>query len=286
MKLVLQVIALAAAGMAAACADAPPQELAADPAAELAPAEPMKVVVTAKDFAFAMPDTLTAGTVHIELVNEGPDFHHLELVRLPEGRTLEELMTTIQQQHELPEWAVEMGGPNTPGMPGESTNATFQLEPGNYVALCVIPGADGVPHLMKGMVKPVTVVAGTSTPAPLPEADIVMTLDDYSFATSSPITAGRHIIRIENAAKQGHEVLIVKLEPGRTPADFAKFVQKPEGSPPGRVLGGIAGLSHGRVSQIELEFEPGEYALLCFLPDATDGAPHVAHGMMQQITVN
>jgi len=31
--------------------------------------------------------------------------------------------------------------------------------------------------------------------------------------------------------------------------------------------------------------EPGAYKFLCFLPDAKDGKPHVAHGMLSQVTV-
>jgi hypothetical protein len=35
-----------------------------------------------------------------------------------------------------------------------------------------------------------------------------------------------------------------------------------------------------------MEFTPGEYGMLCFIPDAKDGKPHIAHGMMKQFTVN
>ena len=30
---------------------------------------------------------------------------------------------------------------------------------------------------------------------------------------------------------------------------------------------------------------PGKYLLICFLPDATDGKPHAAHGMVQPFDV-
>jgi len=33
------------------------------------------------------------------------------------------------------------------------------------------------------------------------------------------------------------------------------------------------------------DFTPGNYILMCFLPDAKDGKPHLAHGMTKQITV-
>jgi hypothetical protein len=34
-----------------------------------------------------------------------------------------------------------------------------------------------------------------------------------------------------------------------------------------------------------MDFEPGRYALLCFVPDAGDGMPHFMHGMVQEFTV-
>jgi hypothetical protein len=36
---------------------------------------------------------------------------------------------------------------------------------------------------------------------------------------------------------------------------------------------------------IEVNLEPGEYGLICFVPDAKDGKPHIAHGMVTQFTV-
>jgi uncharacterized cupredoxin-like copper-binding protein len=51
------------------------------------------------------------------------------------------------------------------------------------------------------------------------------------------------------------------------------------------LVGGTSGLSKGRGMEFTADFTPGEYALLCFLPDARDGKPHVAHGMVKQITV-
>ena len=36
---------------------------------------------------------------------------------------------------------------------------------------------------------------------------------------------------------------------------------------------------------IELDLKPGSYGLLCFVPDAKDGKPHAAHGMMRVFTV-
>jgi hypothetical protein len=59
-----------------------------------------------------------------------------------------------------------------------------------------------------------------------------------------------------------------------------------EGPPPGKPLGGISGLDVEGSQYFTADFAPGNYALVCFLPDAKDGKPHFAHGMIQQITVN
>jgi hypothetical protein len=36
---------------------------------------------------------------------------------------------------------------------------------------------------------------------------------------------------------------------------------------------------------ITADFQPGHYALLCFIPDARDRKPHSDHGMMKEIVV-
>lgn len=248
--------------------------------------EAQQVVVRAKDFSFDAPDTISAGLTTIRLFNDGPEVHHIWLVRLQEGKTMSDLLAALQKSHALPGWAVDVGGPNLPNGPGNHNDATLRLEPGSYVMLCVIPGPDGVPHVMKGMVRPLTVVGTGHTDAALPAADIVMTLDDYKFDTDKPITAGRHTIRIENAAAQSHEVVALLLEPGKTAKDLLEWSAKPSGPPPAAPVAGITGIARGEVNQVTADFKPGNYVLVCFWPDVKDGRPHFMHGMLKEFTVS
>jgi plastocyanin len=243
------------------------------------------VTVTAKDYSFDAPDSIPAGVTTFRLVNQGHEVHHLTLLKLGDAHTLADLQAALQQPGPLPTWATEEGGPNAV-IPGDSTSATLNLEAGQYVPICVIPSPDGTPHFAKGMVRSLAVIPSVRAAAAEPAADITLTLRDYGFDLSKPITAGHHVIRVENAGPQDHEVVFFQLVPGKTAQDVVAFFEGGQkGSPPGKPIGGVTAMAVGLHTTITLDFSPGDYAMICFVPDAQDGKPHAAHGMMQTITV-
>ena len=263
--------------------------LRAAPGDDPKPAKANLVTVTATDFAFQAPDTIAAGRTTIRLVNKGPEHHHVWLIKLEQGKTLKDLMEATTEHGPLPKWAVDVGGPNTPA-PGGEASATLDLEAGKYVMVCVIPAMkDGQPHFMKGMFRELTVAkrAGVvqAGKAVAPATDVVMTLDDYDFRLSTPITSATKSVRFVNVAEQTHEAVIVRLHPGTTVQAFLQAMEKPQGPPPGALIGGITGIAKGRTVEVPTTFTPGDYALICFVPDAKDGKPHLAHGMVKQFSV-
>jgi hypothetical protein len=272
---------LAAAFLFAACSSN--EQATVDSAASAAPAV-NTVNVVAADFTFTAPDTIPAGPTRFQITNTGMDFHHLIAVHIDSGHTVGELLQAMQTSEIPPSWAHMMGGPIAPSPNGAATATIVDLPAGNYALICVVPAAaDGMPHVAKGMVKEMVVTPATGTPAAAAvPSTVTMTLNDYSFTTSAPLTAGKHSIRVVNAAQQPHEVVFVRLAPGKTAQDIAAFAMKPQGPPPGEVVGG-AGTTENIV---ELDLTPGDYALLCFVPDAKDKKPHLEHGMIQQITIN
>jgi hypothetical protein len=258
----------------------------AAPAQAGASADPAVVTFHAKDFAFDGPDQIPAGMTTFKLVNDGPNFHHLVIVRLDSGKTVADFGEAMKKQGPLPAWAPIIGGPNGPD-PTKESNATLDLQPGNYVLLCFVDIPDHVPHAAKGMVKPLTVTAATGASAAAPAADLNVTLNEYAFQTSAPITAGAHTIKVTNAGAQDHEVELVKLAPGKKVDDLMKWMSspKPEGPPPGSGIGGaIVGRGAGPVT-FKADFTPGDYAFLCFIPDIKDGKPHLMKGMVQTFTI-
>jgi hypothetical protein len=242
------------------------------------------VTVTAREFAFGAPATIPAGLTTVRLVNQGQEMHHVQLVRLDEGHTVAELMEMAKGGDEpMPAWVTFVGGPNVHA-PGAHSESTMTLQAGEYALVCFIPSPDGVPHIAKGMVKPLTVVPAANG-AQAAAADVRMTLTDYAFDMAPGITAGRRTIQVVNTAAQPHEVALMRLAPGKTPQDLLAWIEAQQGPPPAMPLGGTSLLSQGETNQITADFTPGEYVLLCFVPDAKDGKPHVAHGMVRQFTV-
>ncbi len=253
--------------------------------AAVAPATPNVVTVTARDFAFDAPAEIPSGMTTFHLVNNGPDVHHIQLVKLEQGKTMDELISSLKPEKPMPDWAVQMGGPNTPRPGGGISDGTLKLEPGNYAMICLIPAPDGVPHFVKGMTKALTVTAATTPSAPEPVANIVVKLVDYDFEFSQPLTPGRHTIRFENPGPQAHEMFIAKLSPGTTAGQFLDWISNPKGPPPAEPIGGITSIERGGVNFFTGDFPAGDYGLYCFEPDEKSGKPHLAHGMMKQIKV-
>ena len=245
-----------------------------------------EIAVVATDFKLALPSSLPAGPTTFRLVNRGRELHQLYLVKLADGKTTANFVDAIKAGGPPPSWATDVGGPNAVDPGATSPAATLPLTPGRYAALCIIPSPDGVPHVMKGMYTTLTVVPGVRTASLPAKPDLTISLVDYGYGISTPLSAGDHHILVQNDGKQSHEMVITRLLDGKTAADLAAWADKMSGPPPAHFIGGISPLAPGRKNELALRLTPGHYVLLCFLPDAKDGKPHTAHGMVRDFVVH
>jgi CubicO group peptidase (beta-lactamase class C family) len=281
----------AAALLLAACAPSDQRAAAGDgaaPPAASAPSAPNEVTVRAADFAYEAPARIPAGMTTFRLANDGPNFHHMQIVRLDGAKTFADLQQALRKPGPLPGWAVVVGGPNAPD-PKTEANATLDMRPGRYALVCFVDVPGGVPHLAKGMIKELTVTpaAGGATVAAAPAPDVVLTLRDYQFDLSKPLARGRQTIEVRTAPNtQPHEVELMRLAPGKTAEQMLAWLEKPEGPPPGQGLGGVAATVPESTNYFTADLTPGSYLLICFLPDAKDGKPHFVHGMTKTVTVS
>jgi hypothetical protein len=247
-----------------------------------------QVVFKGLDYAFDSPDTIEAGLVTLEFENIGKEDHHLQIARINDGVSFVEFMTKLQTEGEAAYALLDGVGGVGILQPGSSQSVTVDLQkPGLYIALCVIPNGEGVPHLALGMIKPIEVVEAKYTKsAETPKVDLEVHMLDFGYDLPSQIDAGQQTWEVFNAGAQPHELLVAKLKDGKTIGDVMTFLQSGEqGDAPYEFQGGAQGMATGYSNFVEFDFTPGDYVALCFIPDPATGKPHVALGMVRPFTV-
>ncbi len=136
------------------------RELVVAGEASTAPAPTAVGDIVLTDFAFEVP-AITAGTHTLRVVNNGPQTHEVTLVRLNDGATMEQYMAALAPGATAPPPGVPMGGSGALST-GRTNWLTATFAPGTYLLVCFVPDvADGAPHVMKGMVLPITIAAAT-----------------------------------------------------------------------------------------------------------------------------
>ena len=180
------------------------------------PAEPNALQYSAVDYAFAGPASFPSGVTEITLSNQGTELHHQQLIKLPEGMTTGDFMTVLA---ELPPDAPPPPGIESLGgvsvlSPGVTGTVTLDLQVGNYMMVCFVPNAEGIPHVALGMALPITVTGSEFHPTPrslaakLPEPTVSMNMAEFAFELSGPITGGSQVIEATNIGAQEHENIL------------------------------------------------------------------------------
>jgi uncharacterized cupredoxin-like copper-binding protein len=118
--------------------------------------------------------------------------------------------------------------------------------------------------------------------------EVTITATEYKFDAPSEIPAGLTTLRMVDSGKELHHVTLFKLDSGKTYDDFMAGLKtmKPGTPPPGWLIpaGGPNAVAPGSTSALTTVLAPGNYAIVCFIPDAK-GVPHVASGMSKALTV-
>lgn len=248
-----------------------------------APPSNRTILITAHDFAFTgIPARIPAGWVTIRMANAGKELHMFASASVPSGMTATQMIDSILQAKNL-KGAQEWGGPNAVA-PGDTSAVTLFLPAGNYVVGCFVVSPDGKIHAVKGMITSFAVVADHGAGAP-PPSDRGVVLSTYHIAmTGGPITRGLHTFQVRNAAKEAHDLVILKVLPGHSVDQALEWFRNPPvGKPAAVPIAGTTVLHTDEKAYIPVRFAPGTYVLVCWL--STNGKSHIQLGMKQVFTV-
>jgi hypothetical protein len=193
---------------------------------------------------------------------------------------------------------MEDGGGLGEVAPGKSASATQNLAPGKYVIWDDSGGdEDDAPGNDELGAKGEFTVTGEASDAELPEVAGTVTATDekdgdkrtYGFAFDG-LKAGTNAIRFENTGEELHHALFFPLAKGKTIEDAEKAFtsdEPPQGPPPVDFDSGVGTtvIDGGIAQNISLDLKAGTYAVICFLSDREGGKPHVAQGMIEELTV-
>src|SRR5215471_8924886 len=153
-----------------------------------------------------------------------------------------------------------------------------------YALACFISGPDGVPHMMKGMLKPIQVTESSESSAP-PQVQGTFTMKDFTFDMPSTLPAGRATYEVVNSGPQMHELNVLKLAPGKTTQDLIDWDADSGAPPPVEAMGGMNAFSVNGSGYMTLDLQPGTYVAICNVPDPASGVSHAHLGMMREFTV-
>jgi hypothetical protein len=239
---------------------------------------------------FQAPDTIDAGLTTFRFANHGDDIHYAHAVRLDSSRTVPEFLAAyanaVRTAGPRPTYITRSGGPGGTA-PGDTWAVTHMIEPGHYVWICPVDGPDGMPHFANGEARTFVVRAAAANAPKVtpPQASGVIRLVNYGFSVDAPLKAGHHTLRVINDGPDPHDLVMMKLEPGKTVEDLRSWLREPNGPPPFTGMGGVAVLAAGMDAYFDTDLTAGNYALIC-MATAQDGRTHIEHGMSQQIAVN
>ena len=278
-------LACAAAGGLAACGDD-----------DSGGSEATNVPITISDagggkFSLTAPKTVEAGVAEITLTTPpGKTAHDAQFVRVEGDHSRAEVLRFLGQEGApTPPWLFAAGGPgSTAG--GKSSTVTQNLEPGKYFIVDTgEPEGDDVPSFGEQGAVSELEVTGEASDGELPKTDATITAKDFSFTTSG-LEPGLNEVTFDNTGKEIHHVVIAPFAKGATFAQVKKAFTsqgQPTGPPPVDFtkITNLAALEGGTKQVAELDLAPGKYAFVCFISDRAGGPPHVAKGMINEVTV-
>lgn len=176
------------------------------------------------------------------------------------------------------------------GLGGTTAQAVIDLPAGEWLLLGDDPFGAQAPTIF-------TVTGEVPADVAEPEGDIMVSFIEFGITVEGALTAGDHLVRIENLGAQPHFIVAAKGPDGMTNEQLGAVLQSFFGGPATpealpfdpdtelMLVLSTATQSMGVVQWVPVSLEAGTYAGVCYFPNAGEGLPHAAHGMHTVFTV-
>lgn len=244
----------------------------------------LSITTTDKGYTIAGTAGLRPGWVEITLANKDKAPHQAQLVKVPTGQSADAFFAKLRAEPGPTLGAARFDGGPTGVNPGSTRTVANRLEAGTYAVLDLMPGPDGAPNMMRGYAASFTVSSKKAVSA-RPAHQRSVLLHDFFFSGDLTLRSGTRLA-ITNDGAQPHELGVVRLNDGVTADQFVAWMLKPQGPPPFTESGGVAAIASKATAVLPVEFRPGTYAVFCMVPDPKTGKPHIALGMVANLTIS
>ena len=175
----------------------------------------------------------------------------------------------------------------TEAIPGQTTEAIIDLTAGEWVVWGDDPTAPQKPLVLN-------VTGDFPKDVKDPEATLTATLVDFAIQIEGTLTAGKHVIKVQNHGAQPHFLDIEKGPDSMTKEQVAMALMMPPDATPA-----AGGLSESSLSPVfysptqsigtdtwhHIDLTDGTFLAACFFPTAGTGVPHALNGMIDVFKV-
>jgi hypothetical protein len=290
MNLALAAGTLILASTLIACGDGDEDPAPAPSSTAEPPPEIHVLDITKNDQTFEAPNSIPGGLTRIRFHNAGTRPANVDLSRLNDGATLEQVNDAIRlSATDFTAGAAQLGrlwsieGGTAAVAPGGNAEVVLDLEPGNY----------GMSSLMVGnpFTRALEVTAPPAVEPAAPEAAFTVTMSDFAFeGAPDTLPAARTTVRVVNDGPQLHMMAVWRLKTESVSTE--QLAQHRGGTHLSATAytpaGGFGEILTGDSGWVTLDLEPGDYTLACIVFDqGEDGTLklHTDLGMHHAFTV-
>ncbi len=115
---------------------------------------------------------------------------------------------------------------------------------------------------------------------------VTITGSDFAFSAPDTVPAGLVTLRFLDQGQEPHQVVVMRLDSGKTMADLQTMMAHPNAPIPAWLAFpmGVSVIAPGDSGNATALLSPGHYAMVCFI-SSPDGTPHLMKGMVRPFEV-